>query len=105
MLLSSWGSNLQTRAKGPMRQTPGCPPSGVLRDKGAFLNELLGKEQKDRTEDGEGSGEREGKGGRAGEKVCSETLSPGRATGWLDTGRRRLHTWVTFLDLELFRKS
>lgn len=63
-----------------MRQTPGCPPSGVLRDKGAFLNELLGKEQKDRTEDGEGSREREGKGGRAGEKVCSETVAvPGKS--------------------------
>lgn len=80
MLLSSWGSNLRT-------QTPGRPPSGVLRDKGAFLNKLLGKEQKDMTQNREQWAGREGRGGQ-GEEVCSETVAVAGKSARL-AGRRR----------------
>lgn len=55
-------------------------------------------------EKGAGRG-REKEGGQGRKCAQKRWLSPGRATSWLDTGGRRLHTWVTFLDLELFRKS
>lgn len=41
-----------------------------------------------------------------GERVGLETAAvPGRETGWLDTGGSRLHTLVTFLDVELFKNK